>query len=273
MRTTKVTTMPTMRSAILTASAVLAGCGSGHGSGLSGPVQLDANAPPAERLSDYKLFTWDAAAGFTFNDRVVPYDVNTPLFSDGALKQRAIYLPDGAAATFDPENAFDLPVGAALVKTFYFPADLRAPDDNVRLIETRLLVRRADGWQPLPYIWDEAQEDAVLSPAGEVRAISFTDAAGAPQTANYLIPQRNECQGCHAEQASPDAPITLVPIGVKARHLNRSYDYGGTTGVRTMAPGAGSPALGAGNGCPSTDARGIARPASGKLTVRPSAAT
>ncbi|HTJ46023.1 MAG TPA: choice-of-anchor Q domain-containing protein [Kofleriaceae bacterium] len=45
--------------------------------------------------------------------------------------------------------------------------------------------------------------------------------------------------------------------------LGALADHGGTTGVHTMAPAAGSPALGAGNGCPSTDARGIARPASG----------
>jgi hypothetical protein len=45
--------------------------------------------------------------------------------------------------------------------------------------------------------------------------------------------------------------------------LGALADNGGTTGVRTMAPAAASPALGAGNGCPSTDARGMARPASG----------
>jgi hypothetical protein len=45
--------------------------------------------------------------------------------------------------------------------------------------------------------------------------------------------------------------------------LGALADHGGTTGVQTMAPGTGSPALGLGNGCPSTDARGTARPASG----------
>jgi len=45
--------------------------------------------------------------------------------------------------------------------------------------------------------------------------------------------------------------------------LGPLQDNGGTTGVRTMAPGGGSPALGAGNGCPSTDARGEARPGDG----------
>jgi len=122
--------------------------------GLNGPVVVDLGAPPPTRLSAYRFFTWDAAAGFAFNQRVVPYDVNTALFSDFALKQRAIYVPDGAAATFEPEQALGFPVGSVIIKTFYFPADLRAPDDEQRLIETRLMVRHDDGWHPLPYIWD-----------------------------------------------------------------------------------------------------------------------
>lgn len=223
--------------------ACAAGCGGGPGSGSdagttvvgpAGPVTIDLTASPPQQLSTYQLFTWDPASGFAFNDRVVPYDLNTALFSDYALKQRAIYLPEGASATFDAERALDLPVGAAVLKTFYFPADLRAPTASLRLIETRLLVRHADGWHPLPYIWDADQRDAVLSPAGEVRAIPFIDITGAPQIANYLIPQRNECQSCHAEQASPDAPIELVLLGVKARHLNRAYDYGGDIGPRNQ---------------------------------------
>jgi uncharacterized repeat protein (TIGR03806 family) len=198
------------------------------------PVTLDVNAQPADRLSAYHLFTWSADGGFAFGDRVVPYDVNTALFSDYALKQRAIYLPEGAAATYDPEQPLAFPVGSAIIKTFYFPADLRAPTQGVRLIETRLLVRHEDGWHALPYVWDADQRDAVLTPAGGTPQISFIDASGAPQTAHYLIPQRNQCQTCHAERATETSSIATVLIGVKARHLNRSYDYGGNVGVRNQ---------------------------------------
>lgn len=222
------------------AGSLVAGCGGGGteppppDAPAMPPVVLDVNNP-ADRLSSYHLFTWSAAAGFAFNDRVVPYEVNTALFSDHALKQRAIYIPDGAAATFDPEEALAFPVGSAIVKTFYFPADLRAPSDNLRLIETRLLVRQSDRWVGLPYIWDAEQHDAVLSPAGEVRAISFIDTDGAPQTANYLVPQRNQCQSCHGERPTESSTsIEIELIGVKARHMNRSYDYGGRIGVRNQ---------------------------------------
>jgi uncharacterized repeat protein (TIGR03806 family) len=221
-----------------------AGCGGGGAAapdaapitpddgGLGGPVVVDLAGPPPDRLSAYRLFTWSAATGFAFNDRVVPYDLNTPLFSDYALKQRAIYLPPGTTATFDPAQAFALPVGAVVIKSFLFPSDFRTPSANQRLIETRVMVRHADGWHALPYIWDADQRDAVLTPGGEVRAIRFTDAAGAPQTASYLIPERNQCQSCHARQEPATAPLEIVLIGVKARHLHRSYDYGGRVGTR-----------------------------------------
>jgi len=74
----------------------------------------------------------------------------------------------------------------------------------------------------------------VLSPAGEVRPISFIGPDGTAQVSNYLIPQRNDCQSCHATQAGNGAPIEVVLIGVKARHLNRSYDYGGSVGPRNQ---------------------------------------
>jgi uncharacterized repeat protein (TIGR03806 family) len=210
---------------------VLAACGGGSPDGvdLTQPVVVDVDQPPPAQLSAYNLFAWDPATGFTFNDtdqRIVPYELNTPLFSDFALKQRAIYVPPGTAATFDPELAFEFPVGSVLIKSFSFPADFRAPTEHVTLIETRLLVRYADGWHAMPYIWDDAQHDAVLSPAGEVRPITFIDATGTTQTANYLIPQRNQCGSCHARIPTKEANPELVPVGVKARHLARTSTDG-----------------------------------------------
>ena len=193
---------------------------------LGGPVVVDVNAPAPTLLSAYRLFLWDPGTGFQFNDRVVPYELNTALFSDYALKQRAIYVPPGTTATFAYEEAFELPIGGVAIKNFYFPADLRSPKTNLQLIETRLMIRHADGLHALPYIWTADQRDAVLTPAGEVRAISFLDSNGALQTSNYLIPERNQCATCHGRQASPTAPVETILVGLKARHLNRTTDYG-----------------------------------------------
>lgn len=118
-----------------------------------------------------------------------------------------------------------------VLKNFLFPADFRDPTADLTLVETRLLVRHADGWQPLPYVWDAEQRDAVFAPAGEQRPIAFLDEAGAAQTISYLVPQRNQCATCHARKVTADAPATIALIGPKARHLNRSYDFGGAVGT------------------------------------------
>lgn len=167
---------------------------------------------PPELLSAYRLFR-DARARDP-NARVTPYDLNTPLWSDGALKFRYVYIPFGAQARYSAEEVFDFPVGTVLVKTFAFAADMRAPNENVRFLETRLLIRRAEGWIALPYVWNEAQTEARLSPVGADIPVSFTNDAGATVALDWHVPNRNECRACH------DRTGAITPIGPSARNLN-----------------------------------------------------
>ncbi len=225
--------------AAVIAGLLLCSCsdsGAPDGIDLSKPVHVDLAKPMPEKLSSFNFFAWDQAAGHpTFNDEVVPYDLNTPLFSDYALKYRAIYVPEASGgATFDATHVFDLPVGSVVMKTFAFAADLRSPADNVRVVETRLMVRFANGWQAFPYIWNDEQTDAVLSPAGGVRAIDLVDAEGAARTANYLIPQKNQCGNCHAHQVDGASTPVITLLGPSARQLDRMYDYGGSIGAQNQ---------------------------------------
>lgn len=213
-----------MRPRLTLAVLVVAACGGGDdGVDLTKPVEVDVSKAMPERLSALNLFAWDpTASSYTYNDEVIPYDINTPLFSDYALKDRAIYVPPGSEpAPYDPAHPFAFPVGSVVIKSFAFPADLRDPTQDVTLVETRLLVHFADGWQAFPYIWNEGQTDAVLSPAGEVREISFTGSDGAAATSSYLIPQKNQCGNCHNRK--PDVASTPVMglIGPSARQLHR----------------------------------------------------
>ena len=152
-------------------------------------------------------------------DGVLPFAINTPLFSDKALKYRFVYLPEGKAAEFVADEAFEFPVGTALVKTFAFPADFRTPEENVRLVETRLLLRGEDGWNAWAYVWNEAQTDAELKIAGAKLPVETTAEDGSPLTIAYSVPNKNQCKGCHAL----DGDIT--PIGPKARNLNGEFAY------------------------------------------------
>lgn len=148
---------------------------------------------------------------------LVPYDVLTPLFSDGALKFRQIALPEGEAAQWSDREAFRFPVGTAVFKTFAFPADFREPDRNIRLIETRVLLRQEKGWVAWPYRWNEAQTEATLAITGGKVPVEFVERDGTPVRFTYSIPNKNQCKGCHSVAGE------LVPIGLKARHLNRDY--------------------------------------------------
>ncbi len=169
---------------------------------------IRADSLPA-KLSEFRLLD-----GRTPNFRLQAYTLNTPLFSDYAEKYRAVYVPKGAKARYNAEGVFDFPVGTAIVKSFGYPADLRKPDENVKIIETRLLLRRANGWVALPYVWDADGRDASLKRAGMRVPVSWRDGNGKVQSISYSVPNVNQCKGCH------DRAGTLTPIGPKARNLN-----------------------------------------------------
>ncbi|HYD47317.1 MAG TPA: SO2930 family diheme c-type cytochrome, partial [Terriglobales bacterium] len=193
-------------------------CQVGGGSG----VNFDPNDNPCELLSSYRFFNAPAAAQQP-NDGVVPYDLNTQLFSDYTVKRRFVYMPPGTSAIYDEDNSFDFPVGTALIKTFAYPHDLRQPQAGDELIETRLLVRREHGWVALPYLWNENKTEARLRVIGATVPVSGIQLDGELRTVSYSVPNANQCKGCHNEHGDITAPL-----GPKARHLNKDYDYNGT---------------------------------------------
>ncbi len=162
------------------------------------------------KLSEFGLLI----NGRTPNDGVRPYKLNTPLFSDYALKYRFAYVPGGTKVAWRDAGSLDFPVGSVLVKSFGYPADMRKPDEGVRMIETRLLIHRASGWVALPYVWDADGKDATLKRSGQRMDVSWTHLDGKPRTVSYAVPNVNQCKGCH------DAGGVLTPIGPKGRNLN-----------------------------------------------------
>ncbi|MGZ6039603.1 MAG: SO2930 family diheme c-type cytochrome [Phenylobacterium sp.] len=185
----------------------------------SGGVALTTvlSATPAPTLAAYRLFT-DEGADHA-NAGVTPYALNTPLFSDYADKTRFLYLPPGTHAAYRAQGVVELPVGAALIKTFAYPADFRRPAEKVRKIETRLLIHRRSGWVALTYVWNDEQTQAVLKRAGKRLDVSFVDAHGQARQIDYRVPNQNQCKECHSLSG------WIAPIGVKARNLNGVFAY------------------------------------------------
>jgi uncharacterized repeat protein (TIGR03806 family) len=231
-----------MRAAALLALFCLTGCQHGME-----PVAFHADGRPP-KLSDWHVV--EVRDGkLTLNQGVVPYDLNTPLFTDYAHKLRTIWMPQGVSAKYDPTDTFDFPVGTVISKTFYYPRPEKSatgdgkPGDvartydssrdfagegldlaHVRLIETRVLVRRADGWAAMPYVWNEAQTDADLARTGAVLPLTLVAADHARADFNYVVPDESQCASCHAQDW---VTRKIHPIGPKARHLNRDYHYAG----------------------------------------------
>ena len=178
-----------------------------------GGEQLDGTVSKyPRRVSEYGFFL--DKAGRVPDTRVIPYALNTALYSDGADKLRYIFLPDGAVMTDTGEGGLlDLPVGSAIIKTFAF---------GETYIETRLLLHRADGWLALPYKWNEDQTEATLALVGARMELTRLDG----ETISYQIPNKNQCKQCR-EAGLPIKPArdaskrsrqctTRSPIGTRA---------------------------------------------------------
>jgi uncharacterized repeat protein (TIGR03806 family) len=188
---------------LLAAALVLAGgaLAAKAAAPVTNPDAISGSGYPA-MLSDYGFFSGGAsqlpATGVT------PYRLNTPLWSDGAEKLRFVYIPPGQQAKAQGEGLLDLPIGSALIKTFKFGG---------KLIETRVLLHRAEGWVALPYVWDADQQEARLTLGG--KRIELTGPDGKP--ISYAVPNKNQCKECHGVSGQ------VTPIGPKAYNLSAAW--------------------------------------------------
>jgi uncharacterized repeat protein (TIGR03806 family) len=173
---------------------------------------------PPETLSSFGFFTGELHL-LKPSSGVVPYNLQTPLFSNYAEKARFIKLPEGMSAQYHASEEFTLPVGTYLIKHFYYPLDFRDLSKGRRIMETRIMYRNEQGWQTWPYIWNDAQTEAVYDPTGQTMEVSYLDKEGKNIKTSYLVPNKNQCKGCHLQNNQ------VMPIGIAARHLNSEFDY------------------------------------------------
>jgi len=177
-----------------------------------------SNIPYKMKLSEYGLFDGEmnalkSAAG------VMPYALNSSLFTDYAQKMRFVKLPVGTSVSYNADSVLQFPVGTIIAKTFYYYNDERNPSKGKRIIETRILLNDAKGWISLPYVWNQEQTDATLEVTGASTHVSWKDMNGSKKETDYLVPNMNQCKGCHEKNG------TMTPIGPSARQLNGNYHY------------------------------------------------
>jgi glucose/arabinose dehydrogenase len=180
---------------------------------------------------------------------LIPYEVNAPLWSDGADKDRWLVLPQGATPTAglpgpvtasdEPSSSWDVPVGTVVWKHFRF---------GTVPIETRAMVRASNGWQFHSWRWNADGTDATWIPGGG-GSQTFAIPTG-PTTVNktWTYPTTGQCQTCHQGPTVRDQLL-----GVQTAQLNRPASWAGglpqlgifsSTGLlATALDPASSPAL------------------------------
>lgn len=174
---------------------------------------------------------------------LIPYSVNTELWSDNAIKDRFLAIPGDGQIGFDaieyPQPAPGAPHGwrfpdnTVLVKTFSLETEAGNPKSRRRL-ETRLLhFEQTPGtqeygdqvWKGYTYVWNDDQTDAELLPAGGLdREFTIKDksAPGGTRKQTWHFPSRAECSLCHTQAAK-------FVLGINTLQMNRDHDYHGTT--------------------------------------------
>lgn len=187
-----------------------------------------ANPDFPRTLSKTGLF--DSTADLRPAPGVIPYEVNAPLWSDGAVKDRLLALPGTSRIRIDgirndavqpATPSWDFPVGTVLVKTFSLDAGSGA---KRRRIETRLLARLEtpsgeSAWRGFSYRWKDDQSDAELV-AAEGQDVEVGRQA-------WRFPGRRECGMCHTPSAS-------FVLGVTTAQMNRDVEARGEGPVNQL---------------------------------------
>ncbi|MEE1897183.1 hypothetical protein GN157_06035 [Flavobacterium rakeshii] len=180
------------------------------------PVVFDITTVPYPKLSDYNFFEGDMK-NLEPVYGVLPYDLNSSLFTDYALKKRFVWMPDNTPASYTSDGAvLDFPTGTILIKNFYY--ENVGAENVTRILESRLLIKKQSGWIFANYVWNGDQTEAYLDMEGSTVRMSWNH-NGTTKTINYKIPSEADCALCHTfnEQSSP--------IGPKPQNLNKAYHY------------------------------------------------
>ncbi len=176
-----------------------------------------------ERLSDWGLFQTNGAdhqpaAG------VVPYTLNTRLFSDYTAKYRFLRIPEETSIGYTRSGTLDFPDGTVIAKTFAYPRDRTDATKGEQLLETRIEFLQDGDWFGYSYRWNQEQTEAFLALGGGALDVTWVHDDGQVRSNRYEIPNPNQCLNCHSQDK------VYVPIGPTAMNMNCDNAFATGTG-------------------------------------------
>jgi uncharacterized repeat protein (TIGR03806 family) len=135
---------------------------------------------------------------------LIPYTVAAPFWSDNAVKERWLAVPNQTTIQVQADGDFAFPPGSVLMKHFRLGATLA---------ETRLFMRHPDGtWAGYSYEWNQQQTDATLVQGGKVATVAGQ---------SWIFPSGNDCLTCHTAVAG-------FALGLETAELNHNLTYSST---------------------------------------------
>lgn len=201
-----------MRWCVLALLAAVAGCG---GSGVDGAGGGDASSDaPVSSLDDAgpdpcadagvppsTLACTGLYANFATKEiapNAYAYTPATPLWSDGAQKQRWIELPSGSRIDISNPNEWTFPVGTKVFKEFRV---------NGQRVETRMFQKvKADFWVFATYAWSPDASTATINFGGPVPVGN--------DGGTWTIPSNDACDECHRGRQDRVLGFEQVSLGL-----------------------------------------------------------
>lgn len=189
------------------------------------PVVANPNATqkfPA-KLSETGLFA--DLAGMIPHAGVMPYEINSPTWMDGAKSIQHMAIPPKGCLEIDPTGGqWRLPDGSVLAKT----VTLNVPgSEKPRRMETQILLRQEGAWSAYSYLWNDQQTDATLVPAeGASVMLDLKDEenGGEKYRSRYRVSARAECVLCHNPWAEAKTTVygrqSASPLGLNKSQLD-----------------------------------------------------
>lgn len=150
--------------------------------------------PFPEHLSDTGLFS--SLTNLTPVPGMIPYEVNMPMWADGANQQRYIALPAAGQVGFSVNEPWTFPTGTVFVNHLSIP--VMNEDQPIRRLETRLWVHGHTGWDGYTYVWNEDQSDASLLELPEPRPLEVPTEQGSDQRHWHFL-TNEQCNVCHSK--------------------------------------------------------------------------
>jgi uncharacterized repeat protein (TIGR03806 family) len=174
-------------------------------------IQNQGLTQPPQRLSQTGLFT--DLASLTPVEGFLPYEVVSPLWSDGAIKRRWISVPAGQQVQGKLRDRWRYPSGTVFIKHFEFPS--ASHPGGLRRVGTRYLIVDSEGKSHgATYRWNEEQTDADRVDLAQEAEFEIADDDGGKRDVKWSHPGRFDCRRCHNEAAG-------YVLGFNYKQLNR----------------------------------------------------